>query len=70
MIACDTVDSSTIKTQKDLMHRVGEIVVKIYRVSASTPAIAKTTSTFQESDYSKKYHNKVLVQDGKSHGVP
>ncbi|KAL2063578.1 hypothetical protein VTL71DRAFT_5383 [Oculimacula yallundae] len=66
----EATDSATLKVQKAETSQVGEILIKIFRCSEGEIAVHKhKNSTFSGLDSAKKYHDKILVKDGKSHGV-
>ncbi|KAL5314918.1 hypothetical protein ACEPPN_017568 [Leptodophora sp. 'Broadleaf-Isolate-01'] len=64
----ENTESAVLKQGKREIGRVGEILIKVHRRSAGK-VTAGTNTTFKGLDYSKKYHDKVLAKDGKSHGV-
>lgn len=52
-----------------MMNPVGDIVVKIYRVSEGRRVSASNKYEFLEKVSDKKYSEKSLIKEAKSHGT-
>ncbi|CZT51957.1 uncharacterized protein RSE6_16128 [Rhynchosporium secalis] len=64
----EVTDSAALKIHKLETDRVGEISISVGRETNGKTAAFKGCA-FSELDSDKKYHEKVLAKDGKSHGV-
>ncbi|KAG4430282.1 hypothetical protein IFR05_014229 [Cadophora sp. M221] len=65
----ENTESSVLKEDKKVTDRVGEIMIKVHRRSVGKVIESKNKPTFEGLEHSKKYHDKLLAKDGKSHGV-
>ncbi|KAH7391271.1 hypothetical protein BKA64DRAFT_710180 [Cadophora sp. MPI-SDFR-AT-0126] len=68
-MAGDDIPKTSIDNHVEIIGKVGEIVVKMYRAN-STRTGGLTPSKFAQTDFdTTKYHTKAVVKNSQSHGV-
>ncbi len=68
-LASNESSKDEIEEQKEIMNPVGDIVVKVYRMSEGKQ-VDPTECTFkQQIEIDRKYHEKALAKDAKTHGT-